>query len=383
MEQKRDHSRKRNRLTIAMIGARGFPADFPGMSGVDVYIEQLALQLRKKINITVFVRSWAPIRRNQRDGISLIRVPTIRSKFLDTPLYALIATILSCFSDAKVLVFHTTGATLFLWLPKIIGKEVYVALHSVEWKRKKWGFFSETFLRFLEWVSIHLANRLFVVSDTLGKYVQQTYSKQAIVLPAGLSLRRALVPDEITKRVGLNGSDYILFLGRFVPEKRIEWLLEAYQSLSKRKPIKLVLAGERTHNSYEQTLEKRAFSIFPQVVWTGFVRGKLKEELLSNCAVLVIPSSLEGAPIAMFEALSYRRRVVIGADFVDESLKKRFPDKLFVFENSSQKSFKRSVESALTGESGNHRPNQQELVNGLSWKRTANILSSYLKRDMM
>jgi glycosyltransferase involved in cell wall biosynthesis len=41
------------------------------------------------------------------------------------------------------------------------------------------------------------------------------------------------------------------------------------------------------------------------IIFTGFITGKLLYELFSNCYLFVFPSEVEGLPTALLEAMSY------------------------------------------------------------------------------
>lgn len=42
-----------------------------------------------------------------------------------------------------------------------------------------------------------------------------------------------------------------------------------------------------------------------RVIFTGFVQGRMLEELYSNAYVYTLPSDLEGMPLSLLEAMSY------------------------------------------------------------------------------
>lgn len=111
--------------------------------------------------------------------------------------------------------------------------------------------------------------------------------------------------DFIAFTWGLSEGDYLLFLGRLVPEKRPELLIEAFKGLDTDK--KLVIAGGGSDTSdFESHLHELAVDD-PRIVFTGFVSGEPLEELYSNCFAYVLPSDVEGMPMSLLEAMAYGR----------------------------------------------------------------------------
>ncbi len=95
-----------------------------------------------------------------------------------------------------------------------------------------------------EWASARLPNRTIVVSQALQTHYESRYSKQTAFVANGTELRlRRTVPN--LSRLGLSPGGYVLFLGRFSPEKNCHLLIEAFNQTAT--PLKLVLAGGSSH----------------------------------------------------------------------------------------------------------------------------------------
>jgi glycosyltransferase involved in cell wall biosynthesis len=113
----------------------------------------------------------------------------------------------------------------------------------------------------------------------------------------------------LIREFGLNKNSYLLFVGRLVPEKGCEMLLEAFGSL--RTSRQLVVAGNAARaDDYTRKLDTMRGSM-QRVAFVGFVRGALLEELYSNAYVVVQPSQVEGLSISLLEALSCGNCLVV------------------------------------------------------------------------
>lgn len=300
---------------IAFIGHKGIPANFKGLSGIEMYVQQLAEQLVSKgAMVRSYGRYWASNARGRKkyNGIEICNLPSINTKSLDAISHSFLATMHCLFSEFDVIWYHGIGPAFFSPILKIFGKKVYVTSHALDWKRKKWGVFGKLFLRLSEYVAIHFSDEFYVVSNSMKKYYIQTYGKEVVVRRFRIKKQKRVKPGVFLKSLGLKSDSYVLFIGRFVPEKRLEWLMRANEI----NELPVVLAGGSSHSDdYAELLTK--MNADGKVKILPYVFGERKAELLSNCKALVLPSSLEGYPVIVAEALSFGKCCLVG-DFLKE-----------------------------------------------------------------
>jgi glycosyltransferase involved in cell wall biosynthesis len=113
-----------------------------------------------------------------------------------------------------------------------------------------------------------------------------------------------LESDNALKEYGLVKGEYVLSVGRLVPEKGFHDLIEAFTDL-KLDRWKLVIVGGADHeDKYSLGLKEKALAR-KNIVLTGFLTGKPLQELYSHAGLFVLPSYYEGLPIALLEAMSF------------------------------------------------------------------------------
>jgi glycosyltransferase involved in cell wall biosynthesis len=295
-------------MKIAFIGQKGIPATF---GGVEYHVDQLSRELSKQgHHVLVYVRDWYTEKnlKNYQD-VKLIHLPTIQTKHLDASFHSLLGSFHAIFSGVDIIHYHGIGPAFFSIIPKILGKKIVVTVHRLDWATEKWGRFAKAFLKLGEYVSTKIPQTTIVVSEDLQTYFKKKHGKDTAYLPNGINLSQPMFPNLISKKYHLERKAYILFMGRLSPEKRVDWLIRAYQSVTKQasrsKNIKLVIAGgSSATEDYIQSL-KALSNNNPEIIFTGYVTGSEKAELLSNALIFVLPSYLEGYPVALLEAMSY------------------------------------------------------------------------------
>ncbi len=291
-------------MKIAFIGQKGIPAHF---GGIEFHVDELSRQLAKRgHHVSTYVRAWyTPRHLATYEGVQLLHTPTIRTKYLDAALHSFTSSLHALAQDYDIVHYHALGPSFFAWLPRLRGRRVVVTIHALDWQRPKWGRVAKAFLKMTERTAIYLPHRTIVVSRSLEKHFENKYGRPVHYIPNGVHIPPLSPPRLIAESYGLKGQDYVLFLGRLVPEKRVDWLIRAFRRIPN--ALKLVIAGHdddaKGHARYLRELAGED----PRFLFTGTVGGQMKEELLSNALFYVTPSRMEGLPIALLEAMAHDR----------------------------------------------------------------------------
>jgi glycosyltransferase involved in cell wall biosynthesis len=299
----------RRSVRVAFIGGRGLVSKY---SGVESYYEQAGHELaRLGHEVTVYCRSYftppIPNPTATHNGMRVVRLPTIRSKHLETVVHTLLSTAHAMTSDYDVVHYHCLGPALFSFLPRLAGKKTVVTVQGLDWQRGKWGRIASRILRWGEAAAVFSPDATMVVSHTLQRHYRQQYNRDTIYIPNGATLAPRRLPRQLIEW-DLLADNYVLFLGRFSPEKNCHLLINAFENLNTE--MKLVLAGGSSggssgrpshSDSYAQSLRRHESDRIRFLPW---VSGSNLEELLSNAALFVLPSEIEGLSLALLDAMA-------------------------------------------------------------------------------
>ena len=204
--------------------------------------------------------------------------------------------------DVDLVHVHAVGPSIFSIFPRMRGIPTVVQTHGLEWKRDKWGFIGKTFLRFSDYSVVYFPNKATSVSKVQKQYYEEKFGREVVYIPNGVSPVNYRLPNWIIEK-GLAPNRYILFAARLVEEKGAHFLIEAFREL--KTDMKLVIAGDAAHTEKYKAHLKNIAGSDPRIIFTGFVTGLPLEELFSNAYLFCLPSTLEGLPVALLEAMNY------------------------------------------------------------------------------
>ena len=299
----------KDKLNIAMLGHKRIPSR---EGGIEIVVEELSTRMVETgHSVTCYNRSGHHVSGKEFDGgshkeykgVKLKSVFTINRKGLAAMTSSFFGAICAAFGKYDVVHFHAEGPCAMLWLPKLFGKRCVATIHGIDWQRAKWGGFASKYIKFGEKVATKKADEIIVLSEGVQKYFMDTYRRKTVFIPNGVNRPILRSPQLIKEKFGLDKDEYILFLGRLVPEKGITYLIEAFRGITTDK--KLVIAGGSSDtDAFMQELKTLAQGD-ERIVFTGFVQGQMLEELYSNAYLYTLPSDLEGMPLSLLEAMSY------------------------------------------------------------------------------
>ncbi len=297
------------KLNIAMLGHKRIPSR---EGGIEIVVEELATRLVEHgYCVTCYNRNGHHIcgkeydtkKRKNYKGVRLKAVFTVNIKGFAAMTASLFGAISTAFGNYDVVHFHAEGPCAMLWLPKLFGKRCIATIHGLDHQRAKWGKLASAYIMFGEKCAVKYADEIIVLSKGIQNYFKNTYGRKTRFIPNGVSRPEVRKAEKITEKYGLEKDQYILFLGRLVPEKGIQYLINAFREINIDK--KLVIAGGSSDTDVFLDQLKELARGDDRIIFTGFIQGQILEELYSNAYLYVLPSDLEGMPLSLLEAMSY------------------------------------------------------------------------------
>ena len=296
------------KMKIGIIGHKRIPSN---EGGIEKGVEQHAVRMvARGHQVTaynrgghnVFGKEYDKKRRKIYKGVKIVTIPTTQGAAC-VPIYSFLATIHAAIVRYDCVSYRASGSCAMIPLAKLLGLRTVASLHGIDSQRDKWNGFASKYLEFGEKMAATKADVCLVLSKNMKEYIDKKYNAHSVLFANGIDKPQIRIPDLIKEKFGLEKDDYILSLGRIVPEKGIHYLISAFKKCSTDK--KLVIAGGAEANTeyYNHLLELATND--KRIVFTGYVYGQTIGELYSNAYIFALPSNLEGMANALLEAMSY------------------------------------------------------------------------------
>lgn len=304
---------------VVVTGTRGIPNI---MGGVETHCEELFPRIAKRGFDVTIMRRMGYVKDNltEWNGVKLINIRSPKKKSFEAIIHTFRAINKAKRLKADILHIHAIGPALLVPYAKLLGMRVVFTHHGPDYDRKKWGYVAKTILKLGERLGCTFADEVIVISDLIRKLIEKKYNRTQHVhlIYNGVPRPDLCEYPEYFNELGIEKNRYILGMSRFVPEKNLHHLIAAFVKMKEEKrgikdnldDIKLVLAGDSDFED-DYSRELKAMAQKNGVILTGFIKGKKLHSLLTHCCCYCLPSSHEGLPIALLEAMSYGVPVVV------------------------------------------------------------------------
>lgn len=287
-------------MRIAYVAVKGMPVG----GGVEKVTEELGSRLvQRGHDVIVYSSRDYGTSDGMYKGMRIKTVPSVNTKTLHK--------LSICFNairdiivnrTADIVHVHAIGPSVFSLLPRLFGIPTIVQTHGVEWKRDKWRFWGKTFLKLADLSVVLFPSRGTSVSRVQRDYFRRNFRHELAYIPNGVSETERQEAAWILEQ-GLLPGRYLLFAARLVEEKGAHFLIEAFRKLDT--DMKLVVAGDAAHAEEYKRRLRRLAGDDPRILFPGFVTGDRLAELFSNAWLFCLPSTIEGLPIALLEAMNF------------------------------------------------------------------------------
>lgn len=284
-----------------MIGFRAVGDDY-GLGGIERVVAEVgARMVERGHDVSLFCRTrYANPELAEHRGMKILRVDALYRKSLESPSNAFLST-LRALRGYDIVHYHATLPALFSGLPRLCGTKTVVTVHGLDWKRAKWTGLMKGVQKVGAWAAGKFPNGTIVCSRYLSRYYKETYGVDARYISNAVEASERQ-PLATCNRFGVEPGEYVLSLGRLVPEKGVHTLIEAWRRTKTDRKL-LVAGGAPYMDSYARRLRKLAGDD-PRIVFAEPVYGDEKDALYSNAAFFCLPSEIEGMALVILEAMN-------------------------------------------------------------------------------
>jgi glycosyltransferase involved in cell wall biosynthesis len=301
--------KQKSRVSVIALGLRGIP-NVPG--GVEVHASELYPRMQALgANIVVIGRDrHRPSGSSERwRGVTVRWIPSPRIACLEAVVHTFLGVLYAAVHRPDVLHIHAVGPWLMVPLAKLFGLKVVITHHGEDYLREKWGTSARAILRLGERLGMTFADECIVISNPLLALMRSKYARTATLIPNGISEPEPNPSPALTEKYGLTARRYVIQVSRLVPEKRQLDLIAAFDAAALPGWKLLLVGGAQGSQHYAEQVRARIAGN-EAIVSTGFLTPREIQSLLANAGIFALPSSHEGLPIALMEAMKCGAPVV-------------------------------------------------------------------------
>lgn len=305
-------------LRIAAFGFRSFPPR-AGSAGADKFAMELLPRLAKRGHSVVAYNRLYPdmddTGTTEQDGVTIRSFRTVAKSGFDTLLHSAKATWdIIVRNRADVVHIQNGGNSIFAAILRLFGKRTYLSQDGLDWEREKWPWHAKTYLYLSSFLTSFVHSAVIFDNIYARAAFEKRFKKKYDFIPFGADVVYDTASEAVLERLGLKPGEYFLFVGRFIPDKGLHWLVPAFEKLQTDKKLVLV-GGSPNPSEYEARIKATKD---PRILFTGFIYGSEVHALMRNAYAYVQPSAIEGLSPVILEA-TYLGAPVICADIPQNS----------------------------------------------------------------
>lgn len=290
-------------MRIAAFGFRSVPLR-PGCAGADKFASELLPRLARNGHEVIGYNRLYPgedALADVVDGVRFKHFRTVAKKGFDTLLHSAKCTWdIIVHNTADVVHIQNGGNSIFGLVLRLFGKRVFISQDGVDWKRDKWPWYGKLYLRLSSHLTAIAATQVIFDNVFVKKLFEEKFRRSYEFIPFGSEVSETDLDHSILDELGLKPGGYFLFVGRFIPDKGLQYLVPAFERLKTDKKLVLV-GGSPNPSDFERGIKATAD---PRIVFPGFVYGKRTHALMKSAYCYVQPSDVEGLSPVILENMA-------------------------------------------------------------------------------
>jgi glycosyltransferase involved in cell wall biosynthesis len=283
------------KLRIAAFGGfRSIPPK-PGGAGSDKFAFELYPRIVKRGHtVLAYCRIYPggdDTLNKEYEGVKIRYYKTVKKAGFDTLVHSFKATFDVIFRNrADVVHLHSGANSIWAILLRLAGKRVVVSQFAMDWKRDKWPWYGKLFYKFSNYITAYLPSRVAFDNIFTKEYFEKRFNRKYDFIPYGSEVPVITASSDILERLKLEKDEYFLFVGRFIPDKGLHLLVEAFQQLDTKKKL-VMIGGAPNPGEYESKIKSVQDD---RILFPGYLYGDETNLLMKNAYAYVQPSLIEG-----------------------------------------------------------------------------------------
>ena len=193
-------------------------------------------------------------------------------------------------NTADIVHIHSGANSIWALFLRCAGKRVFVSQFAMDWKRDKWPWYGKLFYRLSNYLTVLFPTAVVFDNIFTKKYFEKKFKQQFYFIPYGAEVKEPPADTTILQWLGISPGNYFLFVGRFIPDKGVHLLINAFKEVNTDKKLVLV-GGSPNPSAYEAEIRNTTDN---RIIFAGYVYGDNTNILMKNAFVYVQPSLIEG-----------------------------------------------------------------------------------------
>ncbi|MES1221457.1 MAG: glycosyltransferase family 4 protein [Bacteroidota bacterium] len=329
-------------MRIASFGFRSLPPS-KGSAGADKFALEFLPRLAERGHHVVGYNRIYPGQDKGADeykGVKIVYFKTIPKSGIDSLIHSAKATWHIITRNSADIVHIQGNNALFALILKLFRKKVVLSIDGVEWEREKWSWMMRKLVLANAYLAVYSSKFIAIDNVFTKELFEKKFKKKFEFISFGSEIKDAADTD-ILKTLDLEKNGYFLFVGRFIPDKGLQYLIPAFEKINTNKKLVLV-GGSPNPTEFEINLRKTTDE---RIKFPGFVYGDDTVTLMKNAYAYVQPSDIEGLSPVMLSVMG------LGTPLICSDIKENIfivKDDAFTFEKSNIGSLTGVLEKSIT-----------------------------------
>jgi glycosyltransferase involved in cell wall biosynthesis len=357
-------------MRIGILGTRGIPNHYSGYEQFAEFFAQY--MVLKGHDISVYSSSLHTYQETEFHGVKLIHQHDPEDK-LGT--FGQFIYDLNCIRDSRkrdfdlLLLLGYTSSSIWGWhLPK--NTVVVSNMDGLEWKRSKYNWAVQQFLKFAEYLAIKTSD--FYIADSKGiqSYLKKKYAINSKYIAYGVQNKQEYNPD-LFRKLNLKTNEFSMLIARMEPENNIETILDGFVDSGLNQDFIVIGNPE---NKFGKKLQRKYQSNF-KIKFIGPIYDLAALNYLRrNARYYFHGHSVGGTNPSLLEAMASKACICAHDNAFNKSI---LEEDAFYFKNSSDIAKLLNQELSNNCEDRKNR-NYKKVIENFSWDKINADYESFL-----